>query len=1848
MKKALALIMILAFMAGCKTKTGKVAEPTMPDPAYSSYVTAFTSGIISNTENIIVEFSSNIAAEVQEKTLEKPVLEIKPDIKGSFIWLDNRTLSLIPDESLKPGTTYQCELQLNKITNVPDALKTMIFQFQTKQQSIVVDWKGLNSLDDENLQWQQLKGVLRCSDYASETGIMQTFRASQNGKDLRITWSHNSSGTEHEFTIDSISRKKEKEEILVQWNGKAIQSTDEGEKNVSIPPLGDFKLMNISTTQQPRQVIHLYFSDPIKKTQDLRGLVYLESGDDVKLERKGSLVKVYPAKRMQGTFILHIDDGLRNSLDYNLVESYKKDITFRNINPDVKLLGDGVILPGTDGWIFPFKAVNLKAVNVTVIQIFEDNIGRFFQENQYHGNNSLKRVGRMIIKKEVPLSSDKPIDLGTWNMFSLDLADLIEAEPGAIYRISINFERQQALLPCITEELNDTEEAFREDRDMERFNNPPTGSWYGNWKSYNYREREDPCTASYYNYRFNQDNTSRNVLASDMGIIAKAGSSTDLFVAVSSLQSTDVMAGVEIEILNYQLQVIATARTGGDGTVNIPLEERPYLLIAKQGRQGGYLRLDDGSALSTSMFNVGGSKNKDGLKGYLYGERGVWRPGDSIYMCFILEDEKQILPENHPVRFELFTPENQLYLSTVRSDAVNGVYDFRTATEGEAPTGNWLAKVHVGGSAFTKTIRIETVKPNRLKIQLDFEEEILHGTDIRTNLEVKWLHGAKARGLKADMEMDLRAGQTTFKEYPGYIFDDPVKEMRADAEKVYSGQLDSLGKANFNIEINVGKEAPGMLQAFFKTRVFEKSGDFSIDRFPVRYSPYTKYVGVKIPEGGGWNGALYSDEDNMIPIVTVDQFGKPVNIKNLRIEIYDIRWRWWWDRDNSDNLASYVRNKSRNLIKRDVISTVNGKAMYQMNFGKKLWGRKLLRITDPGGHSVGCTFYLDYRGYWETQSQEGPGGAEMLQFTSDKKSYTVGEDMEVTLPEIDEGRALISVENGSRILETFWVEAPITEAIKIKATAAMAPNAYIHISLIQPHQHTANDKPIRLYGIQSVEVKDEQTILYPELNMPDVLEPESEVVFEVGEAGGRAMTYTLAVVDDGLLDLTRFTTPEPWNYFYAREALGIRTWDMYKYVLGALKGEMAGLLAIGGDEFAKQNDKKNSNRFKPVVKFLGPFELAAGKTAKHRITMPNYVGSVRTMVVASSKGAYGSVEKTTPVKKPLMVLATLPRMVSPSEKLTLPVTVFSMNTDIRDVEVEVSCNAQFSVVGETKQKIRFKEEGDQLVNFELQVADRTGQGKVLVRVHSGSYEASYEVDLKVRMPNPRISATETQVLEAGKNWKSSYEAIGVAGTNTGVLEISSIPPMQLEHRMKYLINYPHGCVEQTTSAVFPQLYLHRFMELDAGQQRKIQDQVMAGIKRLKSFQVSNGGLTYWPGSATSVSEWGSSYAGHFMLEAEKLGYQMPAGFIRNWARYQTRMANSWDRESGQSYYRRSNEINQAYRLYTLALAKKPALGAMNRMREMKELSIGSKWMLAGAYILTGKEEVARNLVARLSTSVKQYRELSYTYGSHTRDQALILEVLTLMGDKATAKKLVDDLASRLASNEWMSTQTTAFTLLSIGKFMSSNGIEQGLSAAYKLNGTSAKVKSSAPVKRVELSYDGTVGGNIELSNTSTGTLWVTLHREGIPLDPKVPDESSDLLMEVRYLDMEGRELNPSKLEQGTDFLAELKLSHPGIRSDYKELALSQLFPSGWEIRNFRLDEMDDAFSRDKPDYQDIRDDRVYSYFSLNKGQSRTFTLMLNAAYLGEYMLPAVYCEAMYDREIHATRSGKWIKVVPQK
>jgi alpha-2-macroglobulin len=1855
----IAMLLVATSVLFCQC-TGRKKTGEIIDPAYNPYISAFTSGVISSTSSITIVLSEDYQGEVALlEPIRDKLFEFSPSIKGTAYWTNSRTIEFKPDERLPNGKTFNVRFFLGKLKEVPKELATFDFSFQTMRQSFNVDINQFEPLDPADGIWNRLGGLLVTADVMEQEQVAKLLKATQGRRELKITWEQQMAGTSHAFLIDSVQRLESKTQVVVSWDGKPAGLDIKDEMIVEIPAIGDFTIMEVRTFQQPEQYISVRFSDPVRKDLDLSGLIRLQNVERLRFLVDGNEVRVFPEARISGTRVLTVEEGIRSQRGYRLGESQNFNLAFEDIKPLVRLVGKGVIIPDSDGLVFPFEAVNLRAVEVRIIKIFESNVGQFLQVNQIDGESQLKRAGRLILQRTIPLSSDRPIDYGRWNTFSFDLSKLISTEPGAIYRVEIGFRREHSSFPCPGDTGEQTLSQMGSN-DREKFEkeleywDTPDGYWdsysyhdYYYEEDYNWEERENPCNDAYYGRR---RSVSRNVLASDLGIIAKGGTDQSMLFAVTDLRTTNPLSSVTLELYSYQNKLITTVITDRDGLARVIPEQRPYLLIAKQGQQRGYLRLDDGSSLSLSRFDISGNVVQRGLKGFIYGERGVWRPGDSLFVMFVLEDKLKQLPANHPVSFELYNPMGQLVQRMTRTSGNNGFYNFSTATPPDAPTGNWSGRVSVGGTTFSRIFKIETVKPNRLKISIDFGADRLSvdRPDLTGNLKVNWLHGAPARSLRAHVAVTLNQMRTQFERYRAFTFDDPARTFSTEEVTIFDAKISEEGEASIKPTLSVKSAAPGMLSAGFVVRVFEEGGDFSIDRFSLPYSPYKHYVGIKVPEGDRYRGMLVNNTDHKIEIATVDANGNPVSRRNLEVNIYKVEWRWWWDA-SEENLASYMGSPHNRPIQTLKVSTTNGAGSFNFKIPHPEWGRFLIRITDPeSGHSTGKTVYVDWPGWSSRAAASDPQAAAMLSFSSDKEKYQVGEQVRVTVPASSEGRALVSVESGSKVVDAFWVESKGNETqFSFTATQAMAPNVYVHVTMVQPHAQTANDLPIRMYGVIPVAVEDPATRLSPQIEMAGTLKPEENATIKVKEATGKRMTYTLAIVDEGLLDLTRFATPNPWTTFYAREALGVKTWDMYDYVLGAYGGRIERIFSLGGDEEIVGKTESQANRFKPMVKFMGPFTLDRNRTNTHTFMMPQYVGSVRVMVIAGDQGAYGHAEKTVPVKKPLMVLATLPRVLTPGESVKLPVTVFAMESSVRNVKVEVQTNELLPVKGPKTKDVSFLQVGDQVVNFDLEVAKAIGIGKVKVIVSSGRERAEYDIEIDVRNPNQRISDFVEAVIDPGKEWASQYTPVGMAGTNTGVLEISSIPPVDFGRRLKYLIEYPHGCVEQVTSAAFPQLFLGTVMEMDANMRSITERNIREAIQLLGRYQLPDGGLAYWPGTS-GASDWGTSYAGHFMLEAEGKGYTLPVGFKDAWIRYQRSLARDFSLARSDSRFgpMTQGDLLQAYRLYTLALAKAPEMGAMNRMRELTTLSPQARWRLAAAYALAGQPEAAAKLIDGTTKNISEYSAFNMSYGSRERDQAMIIETLVLLNRRDEAVPMMKQLSEVLTSQRWLSTQATAYSLLAISKFAGGQGAGEEMKYTYRINsGNEVQLTSRLPINQAQVDIRGASPGNVMVKNNGNTIMFVRLLLSGIPETTQMTAAQNNLQISVTYRDMAGKTMDVSKLMQGTDFLAEVTVSNPGRLGNYTDIALTQVFPSGWEIHNTRMDEFTSAHQASVPTYLDIRDDRVHTFFDLPAGQSKKFIVVLNAAYRGKFFLPGVFAEAMYNDRINARLTGQWVEVV---
>lgn len=1834
-----------------------------PDPAFAKYVTAYTGGIVSAYSDIKIRF----AEEVADTSLDlESIFDISPSVDGKLFWADAYTLEFKPDKPLASDEIYDIDVKANKVLkNLPPNLKTFSYSFKTIKQSMKLKANAVKVYDKNPAKFYYVEGKIALADHTEITELQKCVAAKIEGQQLKVRVEPDGENV-WKFTVDSVPRGGNAANLKIMWDGDNIDAEERNVEELNIPSLSEFKVIITSTESNPDQSISVYFSEAVNESQDLAGLVNLSNFTSVNPFIYYNELRVFPVNRQQGAQTLFVSNSVQSTGGQLLSGGNTIQVSFDEVKPQVKIRGNGTILPNAKGLLVPFSAVNLNAVDVEIFKIYENNLRQYFQVNDMNGTSELHRVGKSVMKKKMVLSGLRD----TWTDYSLDISDMIKTAPGAIYRVKFSFKKSYVTCDCDNADSDDKGLTTMNETAKDEDNEEDDG-YYGEYyyysdfpydygmydeESYDYSQRDNPCNPAYYNNSDHFD--ARNILASDLGVTAKAGADGEYSVFANNLITTSPMAGTVVEIYDYINQKLGTATTNAEGKATIKVgKKKPFILIAKNGKQRAYLRLGNELSLSQSNFDVGGDKVQKGIKGFIYTERGVWRPGDSLYVCFMLEDKNNVLPPKHPVTFELINPRGQIVQKVAKMDAVGGIYNFSTVTDDNAPTGTYTARVKVGGATFSKDLKVETIMPNRLKINLDFGKKYLTADDaaMQTTMRVNWLNGAIAHGLRANVAVTLNKSEATFGNLKGFVFDNPLSTYYPESATIFDGYLDDNGTAVVQPSIKAGIDAPAVLTAGFTVRVFEEGGNFSIDRFNVPFYPYKSYVGLQMPNSDQYYGMLPNNKDHNIKVATVDANGKLLSGKRVKYEVYKLEWSWWFD-ESSLSGYSYRNSAYQNLVDSATASSVGGYVNFKLKVREPNWGRYLIRVKDvESGHVAAQTVYIDYADIEYRQGGQNPEAATMLSFSLDKPKYQVGEEATVTIPSSPGGRALVSIENGSGVVQTFWKELQKGQTVvKFKTTDKMAPNVYVNISLLQPHSQAENDLPIRLYGIQPVLVEDKKTHITPEITSAESFRPGETAKITVKEKTGKGMTYTLAIVDEGLLDLTRFKTPDPWNTFYAREALGVKTWDVYDNVIGSFAGKLGKILSIGGDgeyDMAAKGGKESvrAKRFKPMVAFVGPFTIKGGEAKTHSIKIPEYVGSARIMVVARQGEAYGNAEKTVTIKKPLMVLATLPRVLGPDETVKLPVSVFAMENKVKNVSVQLKADAAyFTVQGPTTQSVTFsKTPDDKLATFLLKVKPNVGVAKVQVIATGGGETATSTIEIDVRTPNPPVTEVTEYTIAAGKTASLSVKPVGINKTNSMRLEISTLPPINLGKRLQYLIQYPHGCIEQTTSSAFPQLYLTDILNLDENYAKTIQQNVNAALRRLKLFQTPSGGFAYWPGES-QPDEWGSSYAGHFLLEAEARGYQLPIGMLENWKRYQKRKALEFSPSTTADNYYANRDLEQAYRLYTLALAKAPETGAMNKLRESKTMSITAKWRLAAAYQLAGNNAAAVSLINNLGTFIPRYVEWDYTYGSSDRDEAMILETLVLMGRNTQAAPIAKRVAATLSnSGYWMSTQSTAYSLLAIAKYAGKNA-GAPLQVSYTVNGKAGKaVPNKRSIFLTNIDVAGVKPNAFTITNSGKGTAYVRVMAEGVPQYGTETKLESNMRMEVAYKTLGGRAINVDRIEQGTDFMAEVTITHPGIMGNYQNLALMQVFPSGWEIHNNRMDDVQSAISSSPSDYQDIRDDRVYTYFGMNKNTTRTYRVILNAAYLGRFYLPMTYCEAMYDNGVSARIPGRWVEVLPQ-
>lgn len=1673
-----------------------------------------------------------------------------------------RMLRIVPKSPLKYDTRYEVTIDAGKLTD-GKSRGTDRFEFSTPKLRFA--YKDYWLQQSEDMMSYTLIGEVVSSDYADSGYVEQNLKVKGLLKP-EVKWTHSEDGTTHHYTVENIvSRVEESYGVTLDFGYDPQKTID-----VEVPRKGEYAVIDHSVQTDPLAVV-VTFSEPIRPNQDLKNLIRFDSKFRTSVDK--NRLYIYPETQLTGNFSVEISREVVNKAGQRLKESYSFTAKLPSRAPAIRFTGKGSILPSSNNMSLLFESVNYERARVRVRRIFANNLLQFFQRN-YFGDSDysdLEYVSRVVRDTTIDLAAAASTRLDRLNTYSLDLSRLIADGGKSMYLLEI-----KGVGPLV--------ESDEYDYDY----------YFGDYRTY--RER------------------SKIVLRSDIGLICKSSGGDGYVVYATDLISARPKGNCRIRMYDRQNQQLAEATTDSEGRAALKCKDEPYMVTAEAGGDISIVKTDRGTALSLSNFDVGGTTSAQGIKGFIFGERGVWRPGDEIFLTFIVTSDNP-LPENHPAALDFYNPNGQLVQSLASNNSSDGIYTFRLGTTPAAPTGIWRAKISFGGAVFEKAVRVDAIKPNRMKIEMRLGDgELIDAADFTGTLTARWLHGAPAGGSKVTLQAQLSQIPTRFKGYDDYSFDDATKYFETEEREIVSGTTDENGTLELTTDRLSALEglSPGMLSGKFTVKVFEKSGDFSVDQQITPVSPYDAYfgIGVTLQESDWGDEYLDSRKEHLIRYVLLDAKGRPKNSsEEVTVSVYKMNSYWWWDASSSTSAAHYAKNALNSNYKTLSGRLSGGKGQVAMRWSAGDYGVYLIRITSPGqAHSATRIVYVgssEYRGDISSVTD----AATRLALSADKEKYVPGDKARITIPSSSGARVLVSIESGSFVRESYWVDCTDKQTVlEIPIREGMAPNVYVSATLVQPHNSTLNDAPIRLFGVTRLNVEDISTLLTPVIDMPASVQPESEITIKVREQNGRKMSYVLALVDEGLLGLTRFRTPDPYRFFNATEALGVRTWDLFDYVIGAYGGRIEQLFAIGGDAEQTNTSALKAQRFKPVVRFIEAQKLGAGKTNTHKIELPPYFGSVRVMVVASNGQAFGSAGKEVAVKKPLLVQATLPRVVSTDEEIELPVTVFALENGVGKIDVKVAPNEFFTLVGPQRKTITLGTSGEEVVTFRLKAAEKTGIGRVRVTANSSGDSSASEIELDVREPNPYVTRSEDYLVKPGET--ISVKPLKTSGT--AQLELSSMPSIDLTRRLEYLVRYPHGCIEQITSGAFPQLYLPSIAACDEQILQDIERNIKSTLSRYGSYQLSDGSFAYWSGNSSS-SDWGTAYAAHFLIEASKYGYGIDRVMLDKALKY-LRSTSIGD------------PLTQAYAQYVLALNRTPNRSAMNQLRDRSEtLPNDAKWLLAAAYALDGNRKVAEELTRQAGEpAAGTVNPYDGTYNSPERQMAIVLMTLTLLDQREEAFRIALKMSDILKKDQWLSTQSTAWMLNTLSNFVVTG--QSGIDARVGKE----KLTTDKSIVTLPLSAETTV------TNNGSGTLYAVVSQRYAPEKGAETEAASGIRIDIRYKDMDGAPIDPVSIRAATDFYAIVTASNISGYEKYTDLALTHIVPAGWEITSERdLSELT---------YQDIRDDRVLSYFDLRRGESKEIAVKLTATYKGRFYLPSVYCEAMYDNSVRALKKGGWVEV----
>ena len=1740
--------------------------------------------------------------------LPSRAIQFTPTVNGTARWIARDTIRFFLDSPLAPSASYTVGLS--------SKLRQSSLNFV-----ITGDRKFTFSTEPFRLQKKQLE-FKYTKTHAKVEGKL-TFNYPVNIPDLRANLSIQlQENVEIPYTLqpqNGIAReiKLETEEIprLIgdqilkvriekgfKCTGGQIGLKEANVKSMTLTGRGTLGVTYANVQESSgKPHISLRFSSRIP-LDTVQPYIRIKPEIDTQIITRYGELEIHGDFKRRNKYEITVQEGLTAPDGSVLKKPFSVSLTIPDVPPQVRFAGNGFFLTRNQNMNLGLATINVHKVNVQIEKVF--------------GNN-LIYVSRV----------------GNWSTWAEDLAKPLHSESLAI-----------------TSKLN---EEVRTPIDIGQYlNEKHVGIFKVTVRDSNQRRVR----------------ATQWVMLTDLGIIAKK-TGDELWVWVNSLSNLKPISQATVKLVSDNNQILLTGKTNWAGFVKFTSVAQktedfsPFMLTVEKKDDLSFIQLNR-HQLSIGDFNVGGSAYlQTGYEAFLYTSRGVYRPGEKVALAGIVRGKQNATPPSLPTHIQILAPDGRIVNEFRQNTDKRGGCEVTIPLPDYAQTGSYIAKMSVAGKEIGRTpFQVEEFMPDRMKVTITTDKSNYDlGVEVGMDVSAVSLFGPPAANRKVTAAYMLEAvPYIPAEKWRSFHFSStmPFEKQRIT---LADSKTDADGKAHYNFILPNTVKAPSQLNGVLTATVSESGGRAVSASHRVVIHPYSHYVGIRRSS----SAVIKPNQEVSFNYIAVDKNGSVVADRELTLTVHKVHWNTILRRNGRGRYEYVSDNQITSLESHQLTSTAE---MGTFTFTPTEYGEYRVHLEDTASGAK-TELKVETSGWgYVPLSMENPS---LLEMTLDKPAYQLGETAKLQIKAPFSGKLLLTIEREKVLSYRTVTLSGNTASLDIPVKYSYKPNVYLSGTVIRSTDSLKEHAPARAFGVVPLKVDAKPNLLSIDLDVPEEIRPNSDVTIKF-RVRGRQSAYsyvTIAAIDEGILQLTDFRTPNPHSYFYRQRGLKTRAYDLYSSILPEIEAANS-VSSPGGDgvmqasERAKRLNTASVMRVKPVSLWSGILKTNQYGRGTASFHIPQFNGSLRLMAVAFSGAYFGSSEKSMTVREPVVLTPTFPRFLSGGDRIQFPISIhngtgkdgefsvkLSATGDVQFVSSSTATESQTQNQSIQKQTQIAAGREEQLI-FELLAHDSISTATFTVSASGNGESTQMSVQLPLRSAAPPVTDTGHGVASADNAAEFVFPSNYIAKSSEFSLTVSPFPAVEFAGGINYLLKYPYGCLEQTTSRVFPLLYFSDVagaVDPEFASDGRADYFVTEGISKLESMFTPQNHFTYWPGG-NYINHWSSIFASHFMVEARKVGYEVSdrvyIGML-NGLREQAKQVSTNQKSIDES--NRYKVERAVYACYVLAAAGEPEKGVMHYFKNnlLSGLTNYSQFQLAGAFALSGDLETALSMLP-ISVAPQNggNRQSGNNFNSPIRAQAIILDVLAEVNENhPSIPTLVTNLSEAASQRKrWGTTQENAFAFLAIGKILKKKMGGEYIGKITVNDTLLAEFDSTSPSAR--FTNNDWDGAQVKISIEGEGNCYYYWSAFGIRRDSFIEEYDRDLQVRRRYLNQDGIPYD-NEFQHGDLVIAEITVK--ALNWNLENVVVVDMLPAGFEIENARLASRAGIpwlKTQDfKPDYVDIRDDRLIFFGAFPRQQERKFHYALRAVTRGEFTLPPISAEAMYDPSNSSVASSGKIKVV---